>query len=490
MQKDVYFYKLHKAQYPQSPANPDHIFPELSNLAFDIQIDETNEVYGAVREVLINLGLDSNHVGTTQWNPFREFVKPGQKVLIKPNQVYHAHPKGDREVLGMVTNAAVVRPLIDYVLLATSGKCSIIIADAPVQGADFRKVTELSGMTALVQYYSSIGVEIELLDLRILISERNKNGILGEKYKNPTRNSEMYRTVDLKEKTELYEVINSYKKFEITDYGYGSVAKHHNKEVNEYIIPIEVLEADFFINVPKLKTHRKAGMTCALKNIVGINGDKTCLAHHTRGVKGTVGDEFNKKKYQTIVKQRIWTFLKTNKAGIFVAGGIANFFKKYVWKGQSIKEYNMLHKPEVFSEGSWYGNDTLWRCVKDLNKILLYADREGSMRNEQQRGYICIVDALKAGEGEGPMEQTTKEFGVIFGGMNPVYVDLCATKLMKYDYMKLPLVKNSFINKWWDLVDKEAEQVSIDGNISMNKVAEYFIPSYGWQDYLTEKANK
>ena len=54
---------------------------------------------------------------------------------------------------------------------------------------------------------------------------------------------------------------------------------------------------------------------------------------------------------------------------------------------------------EVVRNGSWHGNDTIWRAVVDLNKILLYADGEGVMRDTPQRRYYAIVDGVVAGEG-------------------------------------------------------------------------------------------
>lgn len=483
---DVAFYKMETAEYGQVPFNPAEIYPEVTGLSYKIECNEKNEVYGAVRQVLYHLGCDQSNFGTAKWNPLGEFVKSGQKVLLKPNLVYHQHPLGDQDVLGMVTNAAVLRPLIDYVLLATGGDVQITIADAPVQGANFEKVISKSGVLQLVEFYKQKGIAIQLVDMRMIISEKNSMDILSRKYDNPTRNAEMYITVDLKEKTELYEVIEKSKRFEITDYGYGSVNKHHNKVKNEYKIPCEVLEADLIINVPKLKTHRKAGVTCAMKNLVGVNGDKTCLAHHTRGVKKEGGDEFSKSDAKTWVKVRVWTFLKTSSLGIKIASAIKWFFQKTIWKGKTMKEHNMQKKPDVFFEGNWHGNDTIWRCVKDLNKIVLFADKKGNMQNEQQRKYLCIVDAVLAGEGEGPMEQTTKKFGVVFGGTNPVYIDYTATRLMKFDYRNVPLIKNGFLNKWWNLVEKQPKEVTCAGNAELAAVAEYFTPSFGWQDALKE----
>ena len=57
--------------------------------------------------------------------------------------------------------------------------------------------------------------------------------------------------------------------------------------------------------------------------------------------------------------------------------------------------------------GSWCGNDTIWRTVVDLNRILLWFDGDGKPRKVPRR-YLTIVDGIIAGEeayGTGP--QTT-----------------------------------------------------------------------------------
>ena len=43
-----------------------------------------------------------------------------------------------------------------------------------------------------------------------------------------------------------------------------------NGTVQEYCISEACLEADVIINLPKPKTHRKAGFTGALKNMIGV----------------------------------------------------------------------------------------------------------------------------------------------------------------------------------------------------------------------------
>jgi hypothetical protein len=69
----------------------------------------------------------------------------------------------------------------------------------------------------------------------------------------------------------------------VTQYDPRKLALAHRLGRHQYPIAREVFEADVVFNVPKLKTHKKAGITAALKNLVGINGNKDFLPHHRVG---------------------------------------------------------------------------------------------------------------------------------------------------------------------------------------------------------------
>ncbi len=68
------------------------------------------------------------------------------------------------------------------------------------------------------------------------------------------------------------------------------MAKTHGNGRHRYLVARDVLDADVVINLPKLKTHKKAGITCALKNLIGINGNKEYLPHHRIGGADLGGD--------------------------------------------------------------------------------------------------------------------------------------------------------------------------------------------------------
>src|SRR5438309_1167258 len=48
----------------------------------------------AVRDLLVNWGLDAQRAGTAAWNPLGEFIQPGQRVVLKPNWVLHRNEGG------------------------------------------------------------------------------------------------------------------------------------------------------------------------------------------------------------------------------------------------------------------------------------------------------------------------------------------------------------------------------------------------------------
>src|SRR5574340_1263944 len=50
-----------------------------------------------------------------------------------------------------------------------------------------------------------------------------------------------------------------------------------------YLVARDVIDAGLIISLPKLKTHKKACGTGALKNLVGSNGNKEYLPHYRIG---------------------------------------------------------------------------------------------------------------------------------------------------------------------------------------------------------------
>lgn len=477
----------------------------------------SDDMYHQVWNVLIGLGFDAKQ-------PFKNMISPGQTAVIKPNFVKGNHPLGKAGVLSMITHAAVMRPLIDALLVSTNNECRIIICDCPLQSSVWEEIIEYSGVGKLVEEYRVRGIAIELLDLRREISSLNSELII-DKRDIRDRDPLGYVRVDLGRRSAFMPVIDKHERFMITDYDRGTVGEHHTSEKNEYCICKTILQADFLINVPKLKTHRKAGITVAGKNMIGINGDKRWIAHHTEGSVAHGGDEFPRLVFRDWFQFRFFSYLKRYQGwGVFSATYIRKvhrwlyyckrsvralifraytflFFRRnnhshetrdeaYIFFKQRYPDvtretYNALYPFEgPIMEGSWYGNDTLWRTIHDLNHIIFYADKDGVLRDSRQRKYLCIVDGIVGGEREGPLDHVPREAGIIIGGFHPCAVDYASAYIMGYDYRAIPsvarLMDTSFIND----IGITPDTIEIMSNVQWRDINLHFYPPLHWKGHI------
>ena len=468
--------KSKNKSYPLVPFNPPKIFLEFQDFnLYKIKTNKQNDIYSSVRKLLIDLELDKKNIGTKKWNPFKDLIKAGQNVVIKPNLVYHTHPLGKQGIDAMITNASIIRPIIDYILLAVGKVCEITICDVPLQSTVWGEVIKNNGLKELILFYKNKNINIQLLDLRYEIAIKNKEGICRKRLRK-VRDPQGYVKVNLGNKSYIQDIIKDYKKLEITDYGLGAVSKHHNPQKNEYLIPQTILDADVFINVPKMKTHRKAGVTLSMKNIIGINADKSWIAHHRRGI-----DEYPRFNLKDYLKWRLAYYLKVFAPKWF----ITLFYRTYravCLKGESIKKHDMIHGGTTM-EGNWHGNDTIWRTILDMNNILFFVDKKGKMQKEQQRKYITIIDGIIGMEKEGPMDGYPKKCGILIGGTHPIVVDYITAKIMGFNHQKIPKIREGFKEKYWGLVNFIPEEIKTN----LDKLPNFkFIPSKGWKGYVEE----
>jgi uncharacterized protein (DUF362 family) len=467
--------------YPAPPYGPARLYPELGRLPYRVEAQGSpaTDVYTGVRTALELLGMDAENAGKPTWNPFRRMVQPGQSTVIKPNLVFDQHPLGAEGVSCMVTHASVLRPLVDYVLLATGGNGRITICDVPLQSADWDILVERGGYRALVEFYTGVGIEIELADYRKEIAVRNRDNVIIRRIHHEG-DRRGYTAVDLGSASAFYPVIDKCKRFRITDYPGRTVSQHHNAVRNEYLIPNTILLSDFFINVPKLKTHRKAGISCAMKNLVGINGDKSWIAHHTAGRRSRGGDEYASFRPREYLVWHGWEFLKSHAATRWMTPLIKRLYYRCVTRGRTIEEMTLRGDIESQMEGSWYGNDTLWRCIADLNQVILCADTAGHIQPSPQRRYLAVVDAVIAGEGEGPLQNTPKSCGVILAGLNPLSVDATAASLMGFDTTRIPSITRTREMQHFAYVPSGCLEPQVKGE----RFADPFKPNQTWKGHV------
>jgi uncharacterized protein (DUF362 family) len=421
-----------RTDYPDAPFAPARAPAFAARLPYALDTTGARAgVYEAVVDVVSGLTGNSE-------NPLTGAIPARGRVVIKPNLVLDQHPLAEAGTACTISHASVVRPLVDMVLAACPD-AQITICDVPLQSARWKVMTQRGGYDDLVAFYGGHGIRIDLLDLRREVAILNQHNVIVERVR-AERDPLGYVAVDLGERSALQDVIDQAGKLRITDYGRNTVQAHHNRERNEYLLPRTVLAADLFINVPKLKTHRKSGLTCAMKNLIGINGDKSWIAHHRAGPRRRGGDEyerFNLKQYST---WHIWNFLKQHRTTLPLALALKKLYYALFTGGRTLEQMKMSGDFDDLMEGSWHGNDTIWRCMADLNHVIFHARRDGTLAETPQRRYLAIVDGVIAGEGEGPMQNSPKPLGLVFGGFNPLAVDHAAAHVMGFDPARIPAI--------------------------------------------------
>jgi hypothetical protein len=88
-------------------------------------------------------------------------------------------------------------------------------------------------------------------------------------------------------------------------------------------------------------------------------------------------------------------------------------------------------------------NDVLWRSLADLNRIILHADREGTLRPEPQRRLLHVVDAIIGIDREGPIDDSRVHSRTVVAGADPVRVDAVCARIMGYDPSRIMLVERT-----------------------------------------------
>jgi hypothetical protein len=301
-----------------------------------------------------------------------------------------------------------------------------------------------------------------------------------------------YREVMLDQSSFLEPISPETHRFRVSDYSPEDMTVSHRPGYHRYLICGSVLESDLFINLPKMKTHQKTGITGALKNLVGINGQKSFLVHFRQGRPSTGGDEFPESISSSIVLQtRVRDLLQKRSSVAF--GALRQIWRviKSVAGIQTVGTRENLNRKFYISAGSWYGNQTIWRMVYDLNKIILFAAREGGpLTKGQQRAYTAILDGLTAGEGNGPLQPLRFDAGVIAASEDPFLLDMSMAHMMGFDYTKIPLLSNyrAFPSSTDEELNPEMVSIRLDDKevtgISSLPIVHRFAPPPGWRGHI------
>lgn len=477
LNSDISIIKTNKETYPRY----DHVD----------DVGNNNFVKEMVAEAFRLQGYDAERFGTNEWNPLGEFINQGDCVLLKPNLVMDVNHLQGAGTDCLYTQPSIVSAVLDYVIIALKGRGRIIVGDAPMQSCNFENLLKTSGYDKLIAYYRKIipkSISFDFKDFRAVKSVV-KNGLV---FSAETETDNVI--IDLGKDSEFFGLPeNTYKRMRVTNYDPNIMYEHHNVNKQEYCVNRDVLRADVIINMPKPKTHRKAGVTIAMKNLVGINSRKEFLPHHIKGSAEEGGDEYRLSSIlkRTSGKFEDWeNYYSQTKKNELLA--ICNNFLKRSFAFLSRK----MDKDE-FVEGSWSGNDTISKTICDLNKILLYADKEGVMQTSKQRKCLIVADMIVSGEKEGPVIPSPKPVGMVAVGENPISFDETIAMLMGAKIEKIPTFTHALNPKGKYILWNNNEGGMIRSNIDQwngksvktleDKDLLFFVPTEGWKTAFKPK---
>jgi uncharacterized protein (DUF362 family) len=412
---------------------------------------------------------------------------PGDRpihVVVKPNWVQHRSDSSD-SWSALITSPDLVEQVVRAVATLTSGRAVVSVCDAPHTYADFDSIVDRGALRHRLTRVASewTRLRLEIIDLR---RERwiQQDGVVVRREAN-ANDPRGYTAVDLGARSCLYRH-PAEGRFYGADYDRRSVNRHHRGNRHEYLLAGTALDADLFINLPKLKTHRKTGITAALKNLVGINGDKNWLPHHADGCPSDGGDERPALRWADWVETRIKPLIQAATLRAPAVG--APLYRLARRSGTALLDTD----GGTIRNGNWQGNDTCWRMALDLNRALLFANRDGSFRTgAQPKRYFCIVDGVIAGQGNGPTDPEPVFSNVLIAGGNAADVDAAAARLMGFDIDRLPIVKHAFDVHDLPIARTPLEQVvcfdeRIGAQIPVGEVLPAvlggFRPHFGWPD--------
>ncbi len=411
-----------------------------------------------------------------------DFIRPGDNVVLKPNWVKEHDERypGPDQWEHVVTHPSVIEGVICWVAPKLHGSGSITVCDAPQTDSSFATLREYCGLDAMIEHCRAQwpGLKIELLDLRPE-EWRAVDGVTLSKIELP---GDPRGTVKVALNADSEFVgFHGLGQLYGASYDMRETRAHHRDTTHEYLLCRTPMDADVLINIPKLKCHKKVGLTCALKNMVGINANKNWLPHHTEGTPDTGGDQF---PAATLKAKLEHSWMGKIKRLLFGRSLLSKLFVPVKKLGRIV----FGDTQKIVRSGNWHGNDTCWRMVVDLNKCLFHFDSNGQPRSKPLR-YLAVVDAIIAGEGNGPMSPDPKPCGWIIAGTNPLAVDSVCCALMGFDWRKVKMLVGAFAAKAKQIADFAHDEIRVVSNEASKAkmLGEYrqedgfaFKPHFGW----------
>lgn len=428
-----------------------------------------------VRDLLRIWGLDRERFGSEEWNPLGAFVEPGGRIALKPNWVNHWNASGE-SMQCLITQTGVIEAVALYA--AKTNPAEVVIGDAPIQGCDFERLRADQQVDAMAERLAAAGVPIRVADFRRTVLMGTK---VGAERREAVQGEDNFVEADLGSESLLEPISGDSKRFRVAMYNPERMTRQHSPGRHRYLIARDILAADLVISLPKLKTHKKAGVTGALKNLVGINGNKEYLPHYRIGGEGRGGDSFAGGSAAKATAERIHDWANRREQ----ADSLQRFADR---SGSILQRIDARLRGDDSYEGSWHGNDTVWRMCLDLQRALLYARLDGTFADTRQRRVIAITDAIIGGQGDGPLANRPIETGFLTGGASMPEIEALHCRLMGFDPERIAIVREAFGRFRWPLTDgsmADARLRSDSGETMLGEVGPHrgrtFEAASGWR---------
>jgi uncharacterized protein (DUF362 family) len=395
-----------------------------------------------LRKLTQQLGWGDESTGA-----FSKVIPAGSKVIVKPNLVLHEN-QGPWSFDAVITHPSVICRAVEDLLLTEAGEVSV--GDAPVQGCDFSKLLQRTGL-------DSWSADLMRRDSRFkgIHDFRRTASVFqnGVRYAAENRvDVNRYVLFDLGADSLLEPVTTEEPRFRVTCYDPKFLSETHRPGQHQYLITRDVLDADVVLNLPKLKMHCKAGITNGLKNLVGINGNKEYLPHHRLGGTADSGDCYPGKSRVKALAESLYDARNSS----------SSVARSRVIR-EALKPLNAILKlqgEDTSLEGAWAGNDTVWRMTLDLNRILIYGKTDGAISDVPQRKILQVSDGIVAGQGRGPLAPQPFNLGILTAAANPAALDWVGAYLLGLDPAKIPLLAGVFGGYKWPVAHFPAESVT------------------------------
>lgn len=388
----------------------------------------------------------------------------GKSILLKPNFVLQNRKPTDP--ICLFTHPNLIFATLKVLLECKPSK--ITVGDAPVQNCDWNLMLDKSFYDEIDKLSKEYNTPIKVVDFRKVIYNYETNQFGKSK-----RTENDYFIFDVGNRSWLEPITAEKNQFRVTNYDPDRMALSHSKGSHKYCVAKEVFESDVVITLPKTKTHRMSCITNSLKILVGINGDKDYLPHHRLGARSHGGDCYKDKSILRTMAEYILDFANRRRGScIYIP---ARHLVSFLWK---------ISNPgkDMSMNAGWYGNDTVWRMILDLNTIAMYGTNKGELSDVPQRTLYTLCDAIIGGQGEGPLEPSPLALGILAFSNDPYMTDVAMGEIFNLNVDKVPLLRESKI------LNKEKEQnYYINGNlVDFNRVKELktnVTLSAGWENY-------